>query len=434
MGAGSSANAWHPEDSLSGRPSGPLPPPPKPPDFGSLAPRLGRVSAETSDWGDDEDAAGDLGDAAERRLGGSSGVGLSAAQIEAPRRTGSLAWFAIAAVVLLSGVGLFFLWPRSGRLIVNVSGPGGVEVRDLQILVDGELACQTSPCTIAQLEADTHRLRILAPGYQQPGERMVVVPSGGDATVDVSLVPGEASAAAAKGESGTGLSVPELGKYLKVKIDGVERGDVPIRLADLAPGEHEIEISGSDRYAPFKEKLTLEEGKVLEYRPRLTVTKGLARVEAGQNAAGARVTLDCPNEGESLLELPTSVDVAASADCVLRASKEGFAILEQPVTFAEGDAEKTFRIDLEPAPASPVVAGRGAPRTAAKGGSQCRISVNSIPSSNAVVGGRPVGKTPASVGVACGRQVVMFIHPQKGRKSVTVQAIPGKVAVAAVRF
>ncbi|HOU94612.1 MAG TPA: hypothetical protein PLU22_26355, partial [Polyangiaceae bacterium] len=285
-----------------------------------------------------------------------------------------------------------------------------------------------------------HRLRITAPGYQQPAERMVAVPSGGDFTLDVSLVPGGGGA-----EGGTGLAIAEIGKYLRVKVDGQDRGVLPQRITDLTPGEHEIEIAGNDRYAPFQEKVTIEADRVLDYQPKLTVLKGLARVEAGKNAAGARVTLDCAGD-ESLLDPPTSLDVDPKTPCSLRAVKDGYAIFQTKVSFDDGRAEKTYTVDLEPAvaggggplPGGGAVPGGGKPggggQQPAGGGGQCKVAVNSNPIATAVIDGRPLGKTPASATVSCGPHTVIFIHPEKGRKVVTVNATPGKPAVAAVRF
>ena len=49
--------------------------------------------------------------------------------------------------------------------------------------------------------------------------------------------------------------------------------------------------------------------------------------------------------------------------------------------------------------------------------------------------GRPLGSTPkVGISVPCGSHTVTFIHPEKGRKSVTVTANPGKPATAATKF
>ncbi|GEM_PF-3695111 len=444
LGSGTTpgSGSWPGEESPAvARPSGPLPPPPKPPSFGSLGPRVGGIRRDDADWGEDEDPTGDLGGLADRASGVVAPAGRgSRAEVEAPRRAaGQVIPAVIAALVVIGGLAAYLLWPRAGRLIVNVTGPGGVEIPRLVVLVDGKEACSSSPCTVADLTAGPHRLRITAPGYQQPAERMVAVPSGGDFTLDVSLVPGGGGA-----EGGTGLAIAEIGKYLRVKIDGQDRGVPPLRITDLTPGEHQIEIAGNDRYAPFEEKITIEADRVLEYQPKLTVLKGLVRVEAGKNAAGARVTLDCAGD-ESLLDPPTSLDVDPKTPCSLRAVKDGYAIFQTKVTFDDGRAEKTYTVDLEPAvagaggppPGGGAAPGGGKPAGGGQqpaGGGQCKVTANSIPIATAVIDGRPLGKTPASATVSCGPHTVIFVHPEKGRKVVSVNATPGRPAVAAVRF
>jgi serine/threonine-protein kinase len=77
-----------------------------------------------------------------------------------------------------------------------------------------------------------------------------------------------------------------------------------------------------------------------------------------------------------------------------------------------------------PAPAKP----------AAIAGPQGAININSMPVSSVTVDGNPAGQTPARVAVPPGKHTVVFTHPQKGRKSVTVQVKGGATASAVVRF
>jgi len=72
-----------------------------------------------------------------------------------------------------------------------------------------------------------------------------------------------------------------------------------------------------------------------------------------------------------------------------------------------------------------------APTAAAETG---KISINSIPVSSVLVDGKPVGQTPTRVTVPAGPHSVTFIHPEKGRKSVSVQVPPGGNATAVTRF
>lgn len=66
---------------------------------------------------------------------------------------------------------------------------------------------------------------------------------------------------------------------------------------------------------------------------------------------------------------------------------------------------------------------------------QGTLNVNSIPVSNAILDGRPLGSTPKmGLSVAAGPHTVVFVHPEYGRKSVAVTVEAGQTAIAATRF
>lgn len=352
-----------------------------------------------------------------------------------------------AVVALLLGAWLFS-GPDTGRIVVTVSGPGGKVVDPIKVLVDGEQKCDSSPCTVADLAAEKHAVRVTAPGYEPVVSDDVQVTAGQDEIVSLKLVP---SGESEQGAQVTGLAVPALGKYLRLFIDGEDKGALPVKVTDLQPGSHTIRIEGNERYSPYQENITLQAGEVLAYEPKLKVKRGLARVEPGANAQGARVVLTCPGEGETVLSLPTSADVEASKPCRLTATKDGYQAFTLPVDFGDGQAEKSFSIALEPEQeaaeeeeAAAKVVQRGgrarprpaAPKEAAAGGGQGKVSVGSTPPGMAVVvGGRPVGRTPVTVSAPSGRQTVMVINSASGqRKVLTVQVQNGKTASAFARF
>jgi len=66
---------------------------------------------------------------------------------------------------------------------------------------------------------------------------------------------------------------------------------------------------------------------------------------------------------------------------------------------------------------------------------QGTLNVNSIPVSNAILDGRPLGSTPKmGLSVAAGAHTVVFVHPEHGRKVVAVTVEAGQTAIAATRF
>lgn len=71
---------------------------------------------------------------------------------------------------------------------------------------------------------------------------------------------------------------------------------------------------------------------------------------------------------------------------------------------------------------------RGIPRPAA-------LNLNSIPASNVLLDGRPIGKTPLlNVSVKPGKHSVTFLHPKRGRKTVSVEVGAGAKRTVTTRF
>jgi len=63
------------------------------------------------------------------------------------------------------------------------------------------------------------------------------------------------------------------------------------------------------------------------------------------------------------------------------------------------------------------------------------LNINSIPVSKIILDGKPIGSTPkVGVSVPAGSHTVVFIHPEKGKKSIAVTVKPGETKAAAVKF
>jgi serine/threonine-protein kinase len=90
-------------------------------------------------------------------------------------------------------------------------------------------------------------------------------------------------------------------------------------------------------------------------------------------------------------------------------------------------------LSLTPAP-SRAKAEMPAPEPQPKG-DMVTINLNSIPPSNVIVNGRPMGKTPKlGVKVPAGAQSIVFMHPDKGRKRVSVTVPAGGAKTISVSF
>jgi hypothetical protein len=346
--------------------------------------------------------------------------------------------------------------PRQGGLVVAVAGPGKKQVDTVQVFVDGHKQCDTSPCMVRDLSAGTaHIVKIKANGYASPADQPISIKAGEDTVVNIDLTPAS---------GGAGLKVSATGSGLKLWVDGKEIGALPQDLKEVSSGEHTIKVGGNDRYETYEEKVNLSNDEQKSIGPlKLKVLRGVADIEPGANADGAKVMLVSGSEKRALPKLPTRIDIATDKDWKLVATRKGYSEFQVPLSFDTGEAERTFRIDMskagqevaEEAPrtvsqrtppvAVPPTTHKGktpeptpptAKTTPAKpAAGQGTLNVNSIPVSNVIVDGRPMGSTPKmGLSVAAGTHTIVFVHPEHGRKVVTVNVTAGQTSTAATRF
>ena len=380
-----------------------------------------------------------------------------------------------AGAVAIVGVCFFLFFPRQGGLVVAVAGPGKKQVDTVQVFVDGRKQCDTSPCVVRDLlTGKAHIVKIKAPGYANPADQPVNIKSGEDVVVNVDLNPTS---------GGSGLKVTTEGSGQKLWVDGKEIGLLPQEIKDIAPGEHTIKVGGNDRYETYEDKITVSSDDQKVVGPlKLKVLRGLAIIESGANTDGAKVILVSGSEKRALTKLPTRLDIVTDKEWKLVASKKGYVDYQAPLRFDAGIAERTFKIDLykpgqSPSgegstssgvnsleevstpeiPAARTPSAAATPRTAsvstkkppaflggvekatttkaAPAAGQGTLNVNSIPVSNVIVDGRPMGSTPKmGLSVPAGTHTVVFVHPEHGRKVVTVTVAAGATQTASTRF
>ncbi len=348
----------------------------------------------------------------------------------------------IGVIVLLlaaAGAAVIFLMPKKGSMVLTVAGPGNKPVDSIEVYVDGTKKCDASPCRVVDLAAGTHLVKVTAPGYQPTADQAVKISSGDEAVQNIALT---------RASDGTGIRVAAEGRGIKLSVDGKEVGPLPQELKDLAPGDHLVHLDGGERYESFEKHITVEADQMQTVEPKLRVKKGLATIKLGDNADGAKVLLVSGTERRPLPQLPITVDISVDKPYSIVATKKGFGDFEQRVAFEDGQAERTFVVNLSsgetpaaPAPATPagvVPATRApvtvspAPRPATGNGT---INMNAIPVSNVLLDGRPMGQTPRmGVSVAPGSHTVVFVNAEHGRKSKTVTIEAGKSATVVVRF
>jgi hypothetical protein len=253
--------------------------------------------------------------------------------------------------------------------------------------------------------------------------------------------------------SGTGIKVSAEGRGLKLFIDGKEIGPLPQEDRTMRPGTHKVRIEGGERYELYEKDVTVEPEQMVTLEPKLKVKKGLATIKLGDNAEGARVTLVEGDQRRPIPRFPIAVELEAEKSYSIVAEKKGYARFEKRIDFEDGQAEKTFVIDMSsgssdpapsPAPAtfsggraspspgpSPAPAPAAAP--ASKGGN-ATLTFASKPDSMVIFDGRPLGKTPKSATVPPGQHTVVFVHPEHGRKAKTVNVTAGQKATLTVKF
>lgn len=354
---------------------------------------------------------------------------------------GALAVAAIAAFALLGGA-------KTGKLVVTVAGPGGKAVEDVQILIDGEPACTASPCIREELSAGTHVVSVKAKGYQATAGKALTVEGGKDLAENIELV---------AEPSGGGIRVTAEGSGLKLSVDGKEIGPLPQEVKDLEPGEHTIKISGNDNIAPYEEKVTVTAEKTVDVSPKLKLIKGSIVINLGDETKGAKIFLVDGNKRKSLSKqtFPLTIEVPADKEYTVVAERQGFEDFEERVRFDDAKAEKSVTINMEKEDSgsssssssstsssrsssnnsSSSSSATSSPAPAAASSSQGTLNINSIPVSNVILDGKPLGSTPKiGVKVPAGSHTVVFVHPQHGRKVRAVTVPAGGSASATAKF
>ena len=380
-------------------------------------------------------------------------------------------WIALAAVffMLVAGAVFFLATPRTGRVVVNINDPKGASINHVETFVDGKKVCDTTPCAIEPLSTGPHEVKVLADGYEVPAARSISVEPRKEAQLTFALAP-------AAGRGGTGVRVSGTQPGMKLFIDDKELGPLPAEARDLTPGSHRIRILGSDRYQPFEKNITVAKDEMVDSGPhQLKVVKAKITVTPTAASQGAKVYIVSGADRRELPILPISVDIDTSKSWQLEATRPGFTEYKQPVSFDDGQAEKTFAIALEPrgaaiaaappppapapqpvavqpaAPApQPVAAPKPAPPqpkaapapdptpdppAAVAAGGDSFLDINSIPVSNVLLDGKPIGSTPKlHVQVVPGPHTVTFIHSEHGRKTVQVNVSAGETKKAIAKL
>jgi serine/threonine-protein kinase len=372
----------------------------------------------------------------------------------------------LLGVMAVAAAAVFFLMPRTGTLVVNVSDAKGSAVSHLEVLIDGTKRCESAPCIVRDVATGVHEVKVVAKGYDAPAPRAVTVDGRHDAPTDFQLV-------AAKASSGTGfkVSAPQT-SGVKLQVDGKDVGALPQDVRDLEPGDHKLRFTG-DRYQPLEKTISIAKDEVIDLgNMNLKVLKGKATLQLA--TPGAKVVLVNGATRKEVPQFPMAIEFDPNEKWELVATKDGFDEYKERIAFEDGQAEKTFNITLTPksstaqgaaastganaptmaAAAAPpardrdlaTITPKSAPKeakpagdkdTSAAAGAETALKINSLPASSVVLDGKPIGTTPmAHVPVSPGTHTIMFINAEQSLKktiSVDVKAGETKAAFAKLR-
>ncbi|UQA54899.1 PEGA domain-containing protein [Polyangium aurulentum] len=383
--------------------------------------------------------------------------------------------FSALALVAVIALAVFMFLPKKGALKIDIQAKGGAPVGKAEIFVDGKKECDTTPCVVSELSPGPKTIKVIAPEFAPAQPVTATVEAGKETpvmiTVDSAGTPATSPSAAMA--TVTGLKILAGTPNAKVFVDGTEKGTLPVELKDLAPGSHKLRFEAGDRYDKLEQTVDVETGKLKDVGPiKLKVLKGQVALELATE--GAQVKLVDQKKVERKVpekewkNQPVKIELDPNGGWKIVATKKGFDDFSETVNFDDGVAEKTIRISLsetgKASDTSAAVTGSvsdnsatgsatgsttgstggttapaggetKAPAAPAPAGGNGTININSIPVSKVVLDGRPLGSTPkVGVSVPAGSHTVIFIHPEKGKQTVTVTVKAGETKTAAVKF
>jgi serine/threonine-protein kinase len=244
----------------------------------------------------------------------------------------------VVALLTVVAVALFVVWPRTGQLRVELELPAGVVVPKAEIFVDGQKRCDTHPCVVAGLASGEHLVKVLVPGAGAPLHATAQVVAGElrPITVTLGALPAQ------------GLRASTAQSDVRVYVDGVARGKLPVELGDLTTGKHQVRFEGGARYAPLERSVDVPVGKIVDLgsialeprRAKLTIELVTKDVRV--------VLLDDKGDIQELAgPWPRDLDLAFGR-YKLVATKLGYAPLTRRFTLSKDNADEKVSVALSP--------------------------------------------------------------------------------------
>jgi hypothetical protein len=347
-----------------------------------------------------------------------------------------------ALVTFLLIVGLVIsLSPRTGSLVVTALAPGNRAVDDVSIFIDGKPLCDVSPCRIKGLSPGVHTLRASAPNLASQAEETVEISAGDEATYNIDLL------AVAPELRGGGLRITAAEVPLTLYVDGKRVGKLPQEVSGLSSGKHWIKLDPEDGAPPIEKSVNVLAGETVDVEPRAAKRdKALVTIRLSRGSEGALVTFD----DAFLLDFPAELELEPNTVHSLTATKPGYEDLTMEVKLDANETEKLIELSLSPAEgnaparkARPKVARKPATKAATAPAStaladmtQGLLNISSVPPSQIILNGRPLGSTPKTGITVPGDslQTIVFVHPKMGRRRAQKFVPAGKERTVSIRF
>jgi hypothetical protein len=355
-------------------------------------------------------------------------------------RTRRLLGFALAALAVLVML-LLALRPRTGSLVVTALGPGNRAVDDVTIFVDGKPLCDISPCRIKGLGPGVHTLRASAPNLASRAEESVEITAGEEATYNIDLL-----SVAPEVRAG-GLRMAAADVPLTLYLDGKRVGRLPQEISGLPSGKHWVKLDPEDGTPAIEKSVNIVAGETVVVDPTPAQRdKALVTIRLGPGSEGASVTFD----DAFLLDFPAELELEPNTMHSLTATKPGFEDLAMEVKIGAGETEKLIEVTLAPLdgnapprktrPKATRKAAAKAPAATAPAQladpTQGLLNISSVPPSQIILNGRPLGTTPKT-GIAVpgdSLQTIVFVHPKMGRRRAQKFVPAGKERTVSIRF
>lgn len=292
-------------------------------------------------------------------------------------------WLAAAALAVIAVAGVSvpaarrFVTPSAptsdGTLVVNTDPPGA------KVFVDG-VERGVTPVNVA-LKPGSHSLEVRGEGTP----RLMPITIAANAQVSQYLELPKANAGLGQ------LHVKTEPAGARVSVDGVARGTSPVTVADLAPGEHSVQLESD--LGSVKQIVTIEAGNTASLMVPLAAPEGAP--------VSGWIAVSAPAEVQ-LFENKRLIGSSQSDRLMVSAGRHEIEIANDTLGYR---VARTVQVAPGKVAAIKVEFPKGT------------IALNAIPWAEVWVDGEKIGETPiGNLQVTIGTHDILFRHPDLGEQ------------------